>query len=105
MTPCPSSSKVCPISYFLMYTTSLNTPTPGSGIKFMGAQGWDHGSFVVNLDGKETVVDGYCCGSNGGVPQVIQFEANGLSNAQHVLNVTNLAAGPRGTVLEVDALM
>ncbi|KAJ7108323.1 hypothetical protein C8R44DRAFT_803999 [Mycena epipterygia] len=84
---------------------SMSFRFQGSGIKFMGAQGWDHGSFVVNLDGEETVVDGYCCGSGGGVPQVIQFETSGLSNAQHVLNVTNLAAGPRGTVLEVDALI
>ncbi|KAJ7633302.1 hypothetical protein B0H17DRAFT_1217529 [Mycena rosella] len=77
----------------------------GSAIKFMGAQGWDHGSFLVNLDGEETVVDGYCCAPNGGVPQVVQFEANGLNTAEHVLNVTNLAAGPRGTALEVDAVI
>jgi hypothetical protein len=71
----------------------------------MGAQGWDHGSFLVNLDGEETTVDGYCCGPNGGVPQVIQFEATGLDTSEHILNITNLAAGPSGTVLEVDALM
>jgi hypothetical protein len=74
-------------------------------MKFMGAQGWDHGTFRVTLDGAETVVDGYCCGPNAGVPQVIQFEAHGLSTEEHVLNVTNLAVGPRGSVFEVDALM
>ncbi|KAJ6558723.1 hypothetical protein B0H10DRAFT_1967231 [Mycena sp. CBHHK59/15] len=72
----------------------------GSAIKFMGAQGWDHSSFVVNLDGEETTVDGYCCSPNGGAAQVVQFEATGLSAAEHILNVINLAAGPSGTVLE-----
>ncbi|KAJ7108324.1 hypothetical protein C8R44DRAFT_885072 [Mycena epipterygia] len=84
---------------------SMSIQFQGNAIQFMGAQGWDHGSFVVNLDGEESVVDGYCCGPNGGAPQVIQFEATGLNNTQHVLNVTNLAAGPNGTVLEVDGLI
>ncbi|KAF7349131.1 hypothetical protein MVEN_01435300 [Mycena venus] len=84
---------------------SMSVSFQGSAIKFMGAQGWDHGSFLVNLDGEETIVDGYCCGPNGGVPQVIQFEATGLSTTSHTLNITNSAAGPSGTVLEVDALL
>ncbi|KAJ6607817.1 hypothetical protein B0H10DRAFT_2227461 [Mycena sp. CBHHK59/15] len=84
---------------------SMSVKFQGSAIKFMGAQGWDHGSFVVNLDGEETTVDGYCCGPNGGSAQVVQFEATGLSTAEQVLNVINLAAGPSGTVLEVDALL
>ncbi|KAJ7776537.1 hypothetical protein DFH07DRAFT_951671 [Mycena maculata] len=69
----------------------------GSAIKLMGAQGWNHGSFAVDLDG-------YCCGS-GGIPQVIQFEANGLSNIEHVLRIMNLAPGRVGSVLEADALL
>jgi hypothetical protein len=77
----------------------------GSSIKFIGVEGGDHGTFRVDLDGEETVVDGHCCGQNGEVPQVIQFEAHGLSTEEHVLNVTNLAAGPWGSTLEVDALM
>ncbi|KAJ7913393.1 hypothetical protein B0H13DRAFT_2005127 [Mycena leptocephala] len=81
---------------------SMSVKFQGSAIGFMGAQGWDHGSFLVNLDGEETTVDGYCCGPNGGVPQVIQFEATGLDTSEHILN---LAAGPSGTVLEVDALI
>ncbi|KAJ6572790.1 hypothetical protein DFH09DRAFT_1152694 [Mycena vulgaris] len=84
---------------------SMSVKFQGSAIKFMGAQGFDHGTFIVNLDGVETIVDGECCAPNGGVPQVIQFEATGLSSAVHVLNITNLAAGPRGTALEVDALI
>ncbi|KAJ7479588.1 hypothetical protein FB451DRAFT_1239357 [Mycena latifolia] len=84
---------------------SMSLTFRGSAIKFMGAQGWDHGSFRVVLDGEETIVDGHCCAPNGGVPQVIQFEATGLGTSEHVLNITNLAAGPRGTVLEVDALI
>jgi hypothetical protein len=83
----------------------MASPSKGSAIKFMGAQGWNHGSFRVNLDGEETTVDGYCCGSSGGVPQVIQFDATGLSSAPHTLNITNLAGGPYGSFLEVDGLM
>ncbi|KAF9462748.1 hypothetical protein BDZ94DRAFT_1260670 [Collybia nuda] len=71
----------------------------------MGAQGWDHGSFSVNLDSIETTVDGYCCGPNGGMPQIVQFEAKNLNRGTHTVNITNLSAGPRGTVLEVDAFM
>jgi hypothetical protein len=70
----------------------------------MGAQGWDHGSFLVNLDGEEVTVDGYCCGPNGGVPQAIQFEASGLAPGAHILKITNSASGPYGSVLEVDAM-
>ncbi|KAJ7174967.1 hypothetical protein C8R43DRAFT_1230511 [Mycena crocata] len=84
---------------------SMAVKFEGSAINFMGAQGWDHGSFLVNLDGEETKVDGYCCGPNGGVPQVIQFEKQGLTTGTHLLNITNLAAGPAGSVLEVDALL
>ncbi|KAJ7443197.1 hypothetical protein B0H11DRAFT_2093009 [Mycena galericulata] len=84
---------------------SMSVRFKGSSIKFMGAQGWDHGSFLVNLDGEETIVDGSCCGNGGGIPQVIQFEANDLITAEHVLNITNLAAGRLGSVLEVDALI
>ncbi|KAJ7676586.1 hypothetical protein DFH06DRAFT_610911 [Mycena polygramma] len=84
---------------------SISVTFKGSSVKFMGAQGGDHGSFLVNLDGEETIVDGYCCGPNAGVPQVIQFEATGLSTTEHVLNITNHAAGPWGTVFEVDALL
>ncbi|KAJ7719301.1 hypothetical protein B0H16DRAFT_1607058 [Mycena metata] len=84
---------------------SMSVKFKGSTIRLMGAQGWDHGNFIVNLDGKETTVDGYCCGTGGGVPQVIQFEATGLTTGPHTLNVTNSAAGPYGTVLEVDALL
>ncbi|KAF8209079.1 hypothetical protein K438DRAFT_1811677 [Mycena galopus ATCC 62051] len=84
---------------------SMSATFEGSSIKFMGAQGWNHGSFLVNLDGEETTVDGYCCGTGGGVPQVIQFEATGLRSGSHTLTITNLARGPHGTVLEVDALI
>ncbi|KAJ7214678.1 hypothetical protein B0H12DRAFT_366619 [Mycena haematopus] len=84
---------------------SMSVAFQGAAIKFMGAQGWNHGSFLVNLDGEETTVDGYCCGTGGGIPQVIQFEATGLSSSPHTLNITNLAAGRHGTVLEVDALL
>ncbi|KAJ7479567.1 hypothetical protein FB451DRAFT_1171673 [Mycena latifolia] len=86
-------------------TNSALKYSGGSAIKLMGAQGWDHGSFRVVLDGKETIVDGHYCAPNGGVPQVIQFEATGLGTSEHVLNIANLAAGPRGTALEIDALM
>ncbi|KAJ7744811.1 hypothetical protein B0H14DRAFT_3897550, partial [Mycena olivaceomarginata] len=83
---------------------SMSFKFKGPSIRLMGAQGWNHGSFIVNLDGNETIVDGYCCGSGGAVPQVIQFETNGLCSGLHTLNVTNFAAGPHGSVLEVDAL-
>ncbi|KAJ6569712.1 hypothetical protein DFH09DRAFT_1466227 [Mycena vulgaris] len=84
---------------------SMSVAFNGSAIKFMGAQGWDHGSFLVNLDGEEVTVDGYCCGPNGGVPQTIQFEASGLVPGAHILNITNSASGPHGSVLEVDAII
>lgn len=71
----------------------------------MGAQGWDHGFFTVDLDGVETIVDGYCCGPNGGMPQIIQFEANNLSRKSHTLTIRNATPGPHGSVLEVDAFM
>lgn len=77
----------------------------GSCIRFLGAEGWDHGTFTVNLDGVETTVDGYCCGPNGGVPQVVQFEADNLSPAEHTITVTNARNGPYGSVLELDAFM
>ncbi|KAJ7034823.1 hypothetical protein C8F04DRAFT_1232741 [Mycena alexandri] len=93
----------------LMRTTklgdSMSVKFRGSSIKFIGVEGWDHGTFRVNFDGEETVVDGHCCGQNGEVPQVMQFEAHGLSTEEHVLNVTNLAAGPWGSKLEVDKLI
>jgi hypothetical protein len=57
------------------------------------------------LDGAETVVNGYCCGPNAGVPQVIQFEATGLAKGEHVLNLKNWEAGPNGSVFEVDGLL
>ncbi|KAJ7155334.1 hypothetical protein C8R46DRAFT_438904 [Mycena filopes] len=84
---------------------SMSVDFEGSTIRFMGAQGWDHGSFLVNLDGEETIIDGYCCGTGGGVPQVIQFEATNLGTGSHTLNITNFAAGPYGTVFEVDAVL
>ncbi|KAJ6488741.1 hypothetical protein C8R45DRAFT_992765 [Mycena sanguinolenta] len=84
---------------------SMSVAFQGSAIKFMGAQGWNHGTFLVNLDGEETKVDGYCCGTGGGVPQVIQFEATALNSATHTLNITNLARGRYGAVFEVDALL
>ncbi|KAJ7495020.1 hypothetical protein FB451DRAFT_1213116 [Mycena latifolia] len=77
----------------------------GSAIQFMGAQGWDHGTFRVMLDGKETLVDGCLYQIHQGIPQVIQFQATGLSTAPHVLKITNTAPGPHGSVLEVDAFI
>ncbi|KAK6980972.1 hypothetical protein R3P38DRAFT_3116965 [Favolaschia claudopus] len=79
----------------------------GSAVKFMGAEGWNHGTMLVTLDGDdETTVDGYCCGTGSGTPQVIQFEATGLTSASpHILNITNLARGPYGAVVEVDAII
>lgn len=71
----------------------------------MGAQGWDHGRFLVNLDGEKTVVNGTHPDFGAGTPQVIQFEATGLDTTEHVLYITNHARGPYGSVLEVDALM
>ncbi|KAJ6462167.1 hypothetical protein C8R45DRAFT_1178652 [Mycena sanguinolenta] len=83
---------------------SMSVAFNGSTIKFIGAQGWDHSSFLVNLDGEEVTVDGYCCGPNGGVPQAIQFTASGLAPGAHVLNIPNSAAGLYRSVLEVDAM-
>ncbi|KAJ7906221.1 hypothetical protein B0H13DRAFT_1880782 [Mycena leptocephala] len=84
---------------------SMSVAFQGSSIRFIGAQGGDHSSFLVNLDGAETVVNGYCCGPNAGVPQVIQFEATGLAKGEHVLNLKNWEAGPNGSVFEVDGLL
>ncbi|KAJ7725777.1 hypothetical protein B0H16DRAFT_1593729 [Mycena metata] len=81
---------------------SMSVKFRGSSIKFVGAEGTDHGTFRVDLDGEETVLDGYCCGQNGEIPRVTLFEAHGLGTEEHVLNVTNLAAGPWGSTLEVD---
>ncbi|KAJ6620190.1 hypothetical protein B0H10DRAFT_2216232 [Mycena sp. CBHHK59/15] len=53
---------------------SVSFTFQGSVIRFMGAQGWDHDSFVVSLDSDDTIVDGHCCAPNGGVAQVLQFE-------------------------------
>ncbi|KAJ7622024.1 hypothetical protein FB45DRAFT_121179 [Roridomyces roridus] len=85
---------------------SMSVKFRGSSIKLMGAQGWDHGTFSVSLDGVEEIIhDGYCCGPRGGAPQIIQFEKTGLDTSEHVLNVTNLARGMYGSVLEVDAVL
>ncbi|KAJ6462209.1 hypothetical protein C8R45DRAFT_941017 [Mycena sanguinolenta] len=106
-------------SYFIFYVNILTSQVAcgrngiepvavafnGSAIKFMGAYGWDHGSFLVTLDDEEVTGDGYCCGPDGGVPQAIQFTASALAPGVHVLNITNSSAGPYGSVLEVDAII
>ncbi|KAK7050100.1 hypothetical protein R3P38DRAFT_2861953 [Favolaschia claudopus] len=69
----------------------------GSAVKFMGAEGWNHGTILITLDGDESTVDGYCCGTG---------EASGLTaGSSHILNITNLASGPYGAVVEVDAII
>ncbi|KAF8177789.1 hypothetical protein K438DRAFT_1978406 [Mycena galopus ATCC 62051] len=99
----------------VMRTTELGASLSfefwGTGIKLIGAEGWDHSTFVVTLDGENTNVDGACCFPNGTfplyaiVPQVTQFEASDLNDAKHVLTVTNASPGLQGTVLELDALV
>ncbi|KAF7350605.1 hypothetical protein MSAN_01620600 [Mycena sanguinolenta] len=93
---------------------SMSMEFEGSAIKFLGTQGWDHGIFTVALDGQSTIVDGSCCIPKsasppivqfGTVPQVVQFEATNLTDAKHLLTITNDNAGPSGTVLQVDAFM
>ncbi|KAJ6493397.1 hypothetical protein C8R45DRAFT_1136607 [Mycena sanguinolenta] len=93
---------------------SMSLEFEGIGINFIGTQGWDHGIFTVALDGQNTIVDGSCCIPNGAsppvvqfgtVPQVVQFEATNLTDAKHVLTITNNNAGPLGTVLQVDAFV
>ncbi|KAJ7635368.1 hypothetical protein FB45DRAFT_484075 [Roridomyces roridus] len=66
----------------------------------LGAQGWDHGSFLVHLDGDAVPVDGQYDAIHEGVPQVVQFSTHGLSRAEHRLTITNDAAGQYGSVLE-----
>lgn len=78
----------------------------GTSIAFLGVQGWDHGAFIVDLDGIETTVDGHCCGRSGGIPQVVQFEANNLSpTVEHTITITNAEKGPYGNVFEVDGFL
>ncbi|KAF7373892.1 hypothetical protein MSAN_00601500 [Mycena sanguinolenta] len=98
----------------IMRTTELGDTVSlefwGSGIKFLGAQGWNHSVFTVALDDQRTIVNGSCCIPSddtavGTVPQVVQFEATDLRNGLHTLTIKNDVAGPQGTVLEVDAFL
>lgn len=67
----------------------------------------------MDLDGQKHLINGYCCGhpnpnawGGGGNPQIIQFEANQLDlNVRHTITVTNMEAGPKSSVLEIDAFM
>lgn len=63
----------------------------------------------MSLDGAETDVDAYLPGGNPGNPsgqaQVFQFQAEDLGTGYHTLNITNLNAGPWGSVFELDAFM
>ncbi|KZP33729.1 hypothetical protein FIBSPDRAFT_924191 [Athelia psychrophila] len=81
----------------------------GKSISLMGAQGWDHGTFRASLDGADTDVDAYFWGGSlsnqGGQPQVVQFQVDDLGPGYHTLNITNLEAGPYGSVFELDALV
>lgn len=84
----------------------------GSAIRFIGAQGWDHGKMRFALtpsasssaERQETEINAFCCGRRGGVPQVNQFEATGLGGGEHELVVENLERGVYGSVMEVDAI-
>nr|GAT43846.1 predicted protein [Mycena chlorophos] len=78
----------------------------GTGVKLLGSLGWNHSRLAISLDGgNATIFDAYCCPPTGSIAQVVQFDAHGLGRGAHVLNVTNLAAGPHGSVLEIDAFI
>ncbi|KAF7321898.1 hypothetical protein MKEN_00712000 [Mycena kentingensis (nom. inval.)] len=78
----------------------------GTGIKLLGSLGWNHSQLAISLDGgNDTVFDAFCCPPTGSIQQVVQFQVAGLSRGAHVLNVTNLVAGPHGSVLDVDAFI
>ncbi|KAF7320745.1 hypothetical protein HMN09_00160300 [Mycena chlorophos] len=78
----------------------------GTGVKVLGSLGWNHSQLAVSLDGgNATIFDAYCCPPTGSIAQVVQFEAHGLGRGAHVLNVTNLVAGPHGSVLDIDAFI
>ncbi|KAJ6506674.1 hypothetical protein C8R45DRAFT_1175818 [Mycena sanguinolenta] len=98
----------------IMRTTKLGDTMSlefrGSGIKFLGTQGWNHSIFTVTLDGQRTIVNGSCCISTSDtqaetVPQFVQFEATNLPYGKHALTIKNDVAGPLGTVLEVDSFL
>jgi hypothetical protein len=80
----------------------------GSGIAFLGAEGWNHGKFGVVLDRNATTLDGNCCVSEqGGVPQVVQYSAEGLDRTEHKIRVVNLTPNQFNSesVLEIDAFI
>ncbi|KAJ7055541.1 hypothetical protein C8F01DRAFT_1158561 [Mycena amicta] len=78
----------------------------GTGVKLLGLLGWNHSQLAISLDGGNvTIFDAYCCPPTGSIAQVVQFSASGLGRGAHVLNVTNLVAGPHGNVLDIDAFI
>jgi hypothetical protein len=60
----------------------------------MGAQGGDHGTHLITLEGPDTVVDVGNAGVSGDPVRGARAQYE-----EHILNVANLAVGPRGATV------